>query len=68
MTAAAGWDNAPAESFFATLKKELVHREVYETRTEARTSLFDDIEVFDNRERRHSSLGDLSPADSEAVA
>ena len=66
--AAAGWDNAPAESFFATLKKELVHHEVYETRTEARASLFEYIEVFDNRERLHSSLGDLSPADSEAVA
>ena len=62
------WDNAPAESFFATLKKELVHHEVYETRTEARASLFEYIEVFDNRERLHSSLGDLSPADFEAVA
>ena len=60
--------SAPAESFFATLKKELVHHEVYETRTEARTSLFESIEVFDNRERLHSSLGDLSPADFEAVA
>ena len=62
------WDNAPAESFFATLKRELVHHEVYETRTEARASLFEYIEVFDNRERRHSSLGDLSPADFDAVA
>ena len=61
--AAAGWDNAPAESFFATLKKELVHHEVYETRTEARASLFEYIEVFDNRERLHSSLGYLSPAE-----
>ena len=51
------WDNAPAESFFATLKKELVHHEVYETRTEARASLFEYIEVFDNRQRLHSSLG-----------
>ena len=40
------WDNTPAESFFATLKKELVHHEVYETRTEARASLFESIEVF----------------------
>ena len=39
-----------------------------ETRTEARTSLFEYIEVFCNRERLHSSLGDLSPADFEAVA
>ena len=62
------WDNAPAESFCATLKKELVHHEVYETRTAARASLFDYIEVFYNRERRHSSLGDLSPSDFEAAA
>ena len=62
------WDNAPAESFFATLKKELVHHEVYETRTEARASLFESIEVFDNRERLHSSLGYVSPTDFEAPA
>ena len=62
------WDNAPAESFFATLKKELVHHEVYETRTEARASLFEYIEVFDNRQRLHSSLGDVSPTDFEAAA
>ena len=62
-----GWDNAPAESFFATLKKELVPHEVYETRTEARARLFEDIEVFDNRQRLHSSLGDLSPTDFEAA-
>ena len=55
------WDNAPAESFFATLKKELVHHEVYETREAARASLFDYIEVFYNRERRHSALGYVSP-------
>ncbi|MCX7420857.1 MAG: IS3 family transposase [Planctomycetia bacterium] len=62
------WDNAPAESFFATLKKELVHHEVYETRTEARASLFEYIEVFYNRQRLHSSLGYVSPADFEAAA
>ena len=62
------WDNAPAESFFATLKKELVHHEVYETRTEARASLFEYIEVFYNRERLHSSLGYVSPTDFEAAA
>ena len=62
-----GWDNAPAESFFATLKKELVPHEVYETRTEARARLFEYIEVFDNRQRLHSSLGDLSPTDFEAA-
>ena len=55
------WDNAPMESFFATLKKELVHHETYATREAARASLFDDIEVFYNRERRHSALGYVSP-------
>lgn len=62
------WDNAPAESFFATLKKELVHHETYETREAARVSLFDYIEVFYNRERRHSALGDVSPAAFEEAA
>ena len=62
------WDNAPAESFFATLKKELVHHEVYETRTAARASLFEYIEVFYNRQRLHSSLGYVSPTDFEAAA
>ncbi len=55
------WDNAPAESFFATLKKELVHRESYTTRAAVRASLLDYIEVFYNRECRHSALGDVSP-------
>ena len=55
------WDNAPMESFFATLKKELVHHETYATREAARVSLFDYIEVFYNRERRHSALGYVSP-------
>ena len=62
------WDNAPMESFFATLKKELVHHEKYVTRAEARHSLFEYIEVFYNRVRRHSALGYLSPAQfAEAV-
>ena len=56
------WDNAPMESFFATLKKELVHHERYKTRSEARASLFEYIEVFYNRIRKHSALGYLSPA------
>ena len=62
------WDNAPAESFFATLKKELVHHETYATHAAARASLFDDIEVFYNRERRHSALGDVSPVAFEEAA
>lgn len=59
------WDNAPMESFFATLKKELVHREDYPTREAAKASLFEYIEVFYNRVRRHSSLGFVSPAEYE---
>jgi len=59
------WDNAPAESFFASLKKELVHSESYATRADARASLFEYIEVFYNRIRRHSSLGYMSPVEYE---
>jgi putative transposase len=55
------WDNAPMESFFATLKKELVHHEDYQTRDEARSSIFEYIEVFYNRRRRHSAIGYLTP-------
>jgi putative transposase len=59
------WDNAPMESFFGTLKKELVHHRRYRTREEARRDIFDYIEVFYNRERLHSSLGYRSPLDYE---
>ena len=60
------WDNAPIESFFASLKKELTHGESFSRRrAEARSSLFEYIEVFYNRSRRHSSLGYLSPAEYE---
>ena len=59
------WDNAPVESFFATLKKELVHRQRYQTRAEAKASLFHYIEGFYNRQRRHSALGYLSPEEYE---
>jgi putative transposase len=62
------WDNAPMESFFATLKKELVHHEDYATRQQARASIFAYIEVFYNRKRRHSSLGYVSPAEYEQAA
>ena len=55
------WDNSPIESFFASLKKELVHGESYATRAVARASLFEYIEMFYNRIRRHSSLGYKSP-------
>jgi putative transposase len=59
------FDNAVAESFFATLKKELIHRRSWPTKTELRTELFDYIEVFFNRQRRHTTLGMLSPTDYE---
>lgn len=55
------WDNAPTESFFATLKRECVYRHRFATRQEARTALFKYIEVWYNRKRRHSALGYLSP-------
>jgi len=59
------YDNAPTESFFSTLKRELVYRENFKTREEAKQKLFEYIEVFYNRKRRHSSLGYLSPLDFE---
>lgn len=55
------WDNAVVESFFGTLKRELVHDEKYTTRSEAKASIFEYIEVFYNRVRLHSSLGYVSP-------
>jgi transposase InsO family protein len=62
------WDNAVAESFFSTLKAELVHHMDYASRSQARASVFDYIEVFYNPRRRHSSLGYSSPVDYEAAA
>ena len=59
------WDNAPMESFFASLKKELVHHEDYPTRAQATASIFEYIEAFYNRVRRHSSLGYVAPAEFE---
>jgi putative transposase len=55
------WDNAVAESFFATLKVELVHDATWATRARARTELFDYLELFYNGQQRHSALGYLSP-------
>lgn len=60
------YDNAVVESFFGTLKTELVHGRRYATRAEARAEIFEYIEVFYNRERRHSALGYVSPAEYEA--
>jgi transposase InsO family protein len=59
------WDNAPVESFFASLKREMVHRYQFATRPEARQALFSWIEIWYNRKRRHSALGYLSPQEFE---
>lgn len=59
------WDNAVAESFFGTLKNELVHHEKYKTREEARLSIFDYIEMFYNKRRIHSHLNFVSPEEFE---
>ncbi len=61
------WDNAVAESFFATLKTELVHDRRYATRQEAKADVFEYIEVFYNRQRLHSSLGYETPAAFEEM-
>lgn len=59
------WDNAVVESFFSSLKQELVYLSTFKTRQEAQLALFEYIEVFYNRKRRHSSLGYLSPVEYE---
>jgi transposase InsO family protein len=60
------YDNAPKQSFWATLKKELMDGRAFGTREEARAAIFEYIEVFYNRERLHSSLGYVSPEAFEA--
>ena len=55
-------DNAPMESFFGSLKTELVHRTRFSTRREAKAALFEYIEIFYNQRRRHSSIGYRTPA------
>lgn len=60
------YDNAPMESFWGSLKNELVHHQRYETRDEAKASIQEYIEIFYNRQRRHSRLGNISPAVFEA--
>jgi putative transposase len=62
------YDNAMMESFFATLKSELVHQQEYATHEQARQSIFEYIEEFYNRKRLHSSLGYVSPESFEAAA
>ena len=60
-----GWDHAVAKSFFATLKRELVHRRRWSNRLQLRTALFEYIEVFYNRRRLHSIIGSKTPAEVE---
>lgn len=55
------WDNAVAESFFSSLKKERIKKRIYKTREMARADVFDYIEMFYNQTRRHSHLGGVSP-------
>lgn len=59
------WDNAVMESFFGTLKTEMIYFEKFLSREEAQTKIFEYIEVFYNRQRRHSTLGQLSPVEFE---
>ena len=62
------WDNAVAESFFSSLKKERIRNRIYKTRDLARADIFDYIEVFYNRTRRHSHIGGVSPEAFETAA
>ena len=62
------YDNAMAESFFSSLKNELIHHRSFSTRDEARTAIYEYIEVFYNRQRRHKSLDLMSPVDYERKA
>ena len=59
------WDNAVMESFYRSIKTELIHHEDFQTREHARRAIFEYIEVFYNRVRRHSTLGYLSPLEYE---
>jgi len=62
------WDNSVAESYFSTLKKEMIYHANFESRYEARREIFEFIEVFYNRQRMHSYLGYLTPVEFEAAA
>jgi len=62
------WDNAVAESFFSSLKKERIRKRIYKTRDLARADIFDYIEVFYNRKRRHTHLGGVSPEQFEQAS
>ena len=61
------YDNAAMESFMASIKTELINRRRFKTKDEARTAIFSYIEAFYNPRRRHSALGQMSPADYEKM-
>lgn len=61
------WDNAMAESFYASLKTERVFFNNYKTREDAKNDIFDYIEIFYNNKRRHSYLGNISPKEYEKL-
>jgi putative transposase len=62
------WDNSPMESFFGTLKQELVYLTIFKTRKEAKTAIFEYIEAFYNRQRLHSTLGFMAPQEYETIS
>ncbi len=62
------WDNAVAESFFGSLKKERVRKQTYRSRSLAKADVFDYIELFYNRTRRHSHIGGVSPEAFETAS
>jgi putative transposase len=61
------WDNAVAEAFFGSLKKELIKKQIYKSRDVASAAIADNIETFYNRSRRHRHLGGISPEPFEAA-
>lgn len=61
------WDNAPMESFFSRLKVELIYTRQFRSIAEAKSSIFEYIEVFYNRLRRHSGIGYVAPAEFERM-
>jgi putative transposase len=61
------WDNAVAESFFSTLKTELIHHEKFQTKKEAEAKIFDYVEIFYNRQRLHSTLNYMTPEEFETL-
>jgi len=59
------WDNAVAESFFKSIKIEMIYHTTFNTRQEAKLAVFEYIEIWYNRKRKHSALGYLSPEEFE---